>query len=193
MRTLLIAGLLLFISGCTQVPLSSLWKLYNLDMMSVDPSQIRVGIRMPQTLRVRRDGAVITMGVAKSKSGAEITERFILEATTKAERAEEFQLSNRSGFDYEVFKIADQDVPRLLAMREKVKIRKAKFPKDTSGFLTVTATGCRLGIVPEGPLPVTTLLKTRNDQEFFILTKDVDLRSIIAKDQWKTEVPPCAF
>ena len=100
-------------------------------------------------------------------------------------------MANYPGLNYEAFKIAPADVPRLRALQDKIRQLKSKYPNDAKGFLSVSTAGCTTAALPQGALLVTTLIKTRNDQAFFILTKDVDLRSIVSKERLEMEVPQC--
>jgi len=189
MRNFVVTSIMMMlVTSCGSVPLTSMWKLVNLDFLTVDPAQIRVAVVMPDTLRVQEDGAVIITGIEKSKRGPAVEERFILQKSIESLSP---GVANYPGLDYEAFKIAPADVPRLRALQDKIRQLKSKYPNDANGFLSVSAAGCSIAALPQGALLVTTLIKTRNDQAFFILTKDVDLRSIAPKDKLEMEVPLC--
>jgi len=189
MRNVIVASIMMMlVTSCGSVPLTSMWKLINLDFMTVDPAKIQVAVVMPGTLQVQEGGAIIVAGLQKSKRGPATKERFILQKTNEPLSP---GAANYPELNYEVFKIARQDVARLRALQDKIRQLESKYPNDSRGFLSVSAAACSSVALPQGPLLVTTLLKTRDDQAFFILTKDVDLRTIVPKDKLEAEFPPC--
>ena len=88
-------------------------------------------------------------------------------------------------------RIAKADIPRLEAMRETVRARRKTDPDGTKGSFTVTSGACRVAALPSGPLFVTTKLKTAPDEAYFVMTRNVDLRTLVSAQQLQTEVPDC--
>ena len=189
-------GLILGLTGCAYVPATSLLRLSALDMLTVDPGEIRVAVGLPDVLNVREAGAVMYTGVRESASGPAVSESFILEEEKAALGTAALDAPQRwegatEGSRVTVFRIAEQDLARLRALQTRIRERKSKYPDDVDGFLTVAAKACRTTDLPEGPLPITTWLRTRNNKAFFVLTRATDLRGVITKEALLDEVPPC--
>lgn len=173
------------VAGCGHVPLTSLPKLSRLDMMTLDARQLRVAVDMPDGLRVQRDSAIIITGLKESPGGPAIEERFVLEELGFTEPG------GRPPEGAQVFRISEADLPRLSALRDQIRQRKQAFPKETSGYLTVTSGGCRTAPLPSGPLYVDTLLRTHDGENYFVLTKDVDLQKLVPAKRLAEKVPLC--
>lgn len=192
----MIIGLVLGLAGCAYVPTTSLLRLSALDMLTVDPGQIRVAVGLPGVLNVRKGGAVLQTGVRESASGPAISESFVLEedktiSRTAAPDALQRWAVENEGSRVTVFKVGEHDLPRLRTLQARIRELEAKYPEGVDGFLTVAAKACRISDLATGPLPVTTWLRTRKDQAFFVLTRATDLRGVITEQALLDEVPPC--
>ncbi len=184
MRRLLIVLCASALAACGHVPLSSIPKLSRLDMMTLDIEALRVAVEMPDELLVRRNSAIITVGLKESAGEPALQERFVLQQipTDEVSGARPAPAANA-----QIFRIAEADLARLTALRDLIRIRKTEDPDGTKGFLTVTSAACRLARLPAGPLPVTTMLRTEPDEAYFIMTRNVDLRTL----QSPNEIPVC--
>lgn len=188
MRVLFGVLLAFALAACGHVPLSSIPKLKGLDFMTMDVEALRVAVEMPEGLLVRPGSAIITIGVNESAGGPVLQERIILRQIPLLQSARQ---SAGLSSDAQVFRIAKADIPRLEAMRETVRARRKTDPDGTKGSLTVTSGACRVASLPKGPLPVTTKLKTAPDEAYFVMTRNVDLRTLVSAQQLQTEVPDC--
>lgn len=184
----LLSAIVFGVTACAYVPASSLLKLSGVDMLTIDPGQIRVAVAMAEVLSVRNGGAVLETGARKSASGPADTGRFVLEEESGALHKPDLPGDNSN---VSVFRVAEIDLDRLRALQKRIANRKARFPGDVDGFLTVAAKACRTGALPDTGLPVTTWLKTRDDQPFFVLTRETDLKSVVPAEALSAEVPPC--
>ncbi len=185
MRSILITILAFLLASCGHVPLTSLPKLRNLDIMTVDAGALRVAVVMPQGLRVREGSAVIVAGLNPSVAGPSVEETFVLEDVSATENTGALPQTAQ------IFRISESDLPRLEAFRTTVRQRRKEHPDDTGGQLTVTSGGCRTAALPAGPLPVDTLLRTERDGGYFVLTRGVDLRRLTRNADLTTQIPLC--
>jgi len=187
MHRIIAAAIILALAGCGHVPVTSLPKLSKLDIMTLDVKQLRVAVDMPNGLRVRENGAVIAVGLREAAGGPAREERVVLEDVTNTERGPISDPSPQA----RIFRIPQHDVARLEALRETIRQRKAAYPDDTKGYLTVTSAACRTAQLPDGPLRVNTWLKTSADEPYFILTRQVDIRSLVPRRDLALELPSC--
>ena len=177
MHRIVVVVIVLALAGCGHVPVTSLPKLSRLDIMTLDVEQLRVAVNMPDGLRVRED-----------VGGPALEERIVLEDVTNTEPGPASDPSPQA----RIFRIPQNDVARLEALRETIRQRKAAYPDDTRGYLTVTSAACRAARLPDGPLRVDTWLKTSADEPYFILTRQVDMRSLVPRRDLARELPLCA-
>ena len=79
--TATIAAVLL--GACTAIPVKTLYKLATADLMTVDPSVLRVAAQMPDWVAPRPDGVKLELGMQRDGE-TPVTERFILQAVPTA-------------------------------------------------------------------------------------------------------------
>lgn len=188
MRVFCIAILAFILANCGHVPLSSLPKLKQMDFMTLDVEQLRVAVAMPEGLHVREGSAVIATGIRESAGRPALEERMILQEVQLDQRARTASnLPSRA----QIFRIAEEDLTRLETLRRMVRERRQEDPDGTKGYLTVTSGACRSAALPTGPILVNTLLKTASDEAYFVLTRNVNLRSVIPARQLQSEIPAC--
>ena len=186
MRCFFLFAIAIAVAACGHVPVTSLPKLNRLDIMTLDLEQLRVAVVMPERLHVRDGGTVIVLGVKESVAGPALEERVVLANSMAAESG--------SGLPegVQIFRIPPHDIARFDALRETIRQRKQAYPDDTKGFLAVTSNACRTAQLPDGPLPVDTWLRTSPGAPYFILTRRVDMRSLIPETDLNRTLPPCA-
>lgn len=113
----LLPAIVFGVAACAFVPATSLLKLGGLDMLTVDPGQIRVAVSMVEALSVREGGVALETGVRLSASGPADSERFILQ--------EKISVGNKPGLPGEnsnisVFSVAEEDLERLRALQKRI-------------------------------------------------------------------------
>lgn len=169
LRKSLIAALLLMAS-CTEIPLDSIQRLKALDPMTADLSMLRVEAELPKSLSVPTGGATLTL-VAQPEDGAEIRHVAPL-ARPAASKA-----ATRPGFHRLAFALSTSDAKALDQARRRINTLKSQ-GQDVPGSLSVSASACANGTVPDGPLLLSLWLDTgRGDP--ILVHKDLDLRKAI--------------
>ncbi len=191
MRFLFIPFFIAMLIGCAHVPVGSLLKLRQLDVLTVDPGAIKVAIAMPDEIRIVEGGAVLHFGVKESTAGEARSESFTLEQETLS-TGPSF-IPGAAGISGHIteFRISETDISRIRALQTDIAGRKARYPNDLEGFISVDAKGCLQTADLPDKLPMTTWLKTDNEQAFFVLTKDVDLTEIMTAEELSRELQPC--
>lgn len=173
------------LTACSSVPITSMVKLVRTDLAATDPAALRIAVRLPQGLRPRRVTLRVTVAVGADKR----EQAFVL--ADLDDPGELLSLKDEVTNDTMIyaFRIAPEDVPRLLVVRDQMAAHKARGER---GSLTigVGAEACRTGTLPAKTL-VTTYLKTERTGDFFPLTRDVDLRKDVPKEAVPERIPLC--
>lgn len=179
-------------AGCGHVPVSTMWALRNFDSLSVDPALLRAAVRLPRAFQPRPGGVkvVATWG----KKGDPASEKKIdiaLQETSLSAEGPALGKEIRQGHYLQVYRVAPDDVPRLRALQAEIARAKAQRQAD-HGSLGVGADACRIDDLPEGPILMTTFLKTSEETGWLTVLKDIDLRAAVTKDKPLEDiVPPC--
>jgi len=190
-RTTRVAGALLAAASAgacanltvmSHVPLSTMSRLASLRLAEIDPAELRVAARLPDALEPRSHGVKVRIDVVGMKHGKDSAAELILESADPSELAP-LSAQRRAGHRIWVYRLSHSDVDRLKAL-----IAAASGGSGVSIAAGVEA--CYRKPYGSAALPTTTFLKT-NATGFFVLTEDLDLRSIVSQQDLASRVPPC--
>lgn len=164
-------------ASCAQVPLSSLIGLRKLDMETTDPARLRVAVRHPDWIRVPPGAAVMEVEQRDKRSGERVLGATIAFAPSGAgEDLATLAQERRSGSRLVVFRVAPEDAARLREVQKRIREQSPEQRSRLEGSLSVRVSGCRVGEMPEGPVPVSTYLAASEFDGFLPLVRDFDLR-----------------
>ncbi len=187
---LLISALLL--QGCTNlhvmshVPLSTMSRLSSLRLAEIEPAELRVAARMPEHIEPRRDGVKVRIDVAASGQTAGFRDDLTLEAAVEPDEFSALSSHRRGGTRLWVYRLSGSDVTRL----RRTNALAAGRPEVARVSIAVGVDACSRAPLGSARLETTTFLRT-NASGFFVLTEDLDLRSVVPERDLATKVPPC--
>ncbi|WP_315703929.1 MULTISPECIES: hypothetical protein [unclassified Bradyrhizobium] len=184
-RLLLIFGLGCSATGCSHMPVTSMVKLARVDFQTSDPAQLRAAVKLPISLRPLPGGVVLRI-VVRRRGAAEEQREFVLrELAEPAALAREAEAATR----IYAYRLDEADAAKLLAFRAELMERKSA-GGGGSVTISIAPKACKTFELPEGPIYVTTYLRTAETVEYVTLARDVDLRSL-ASDHPIVDVPRC--
>src|SRR5215475_14998784 len=186
-RLSLIACTAFTLSGCGHMPVTSMVKLARVDFETSDPAQLRAAIKLPRELRTRPNGVSLRIAVRVGRAPEEAREFLLRELPPPAELARE------AGADTHIFayRIDDADLPRLAAFRTELIARKSSGQRG-SITISVQPLACKTAELPEGPVYLTSYLRTAETGIYVTLARDVDLRTIAPEHAFVDSIPRCA-
>jgi len=187
LRALLRAFVTLALAGCGHMPVTSMVKLARVDFETSDPAQLRAAIKLPRSLQPRPNGMSQRIAVRVGRAPEEAREFALRELPAPPELARE-----ASG-DSHVFayRIDDADLPRLAAFRAEL-IAKKSSGQGGSITISVQPQACKTAELPEGPVYLTSYLRTAETGTYVTLARDVDLRTIAPEHAIVDKIPRCA-
>lgn len=187
------AFLALILSGCGHMPVSTMWALRNFDASTADPAMLRAAVRLPEGVEPRPGG--VTFKIGWWREGEEAKKRsleFVLRETNAPSEIASLADHQKPGARIFVYRVAPADVAGIRAVQAEILSEKQKRGANAHGTFGIGAEGCRRGDLPTGPLYATTFLKTDEERGYLTLLKDVDLRTLAAKNSGEADaLPPC--
>jgi len=176
---------LLAMTGCSHMPVTSMVKLARIDFETTDPAQLRAAIKLPRTLRPQPNGVLLRIAVQVGRAPEEARDFMLRELPYPAELARE------AGGASHVFayRIDDSDLVRLKTFRSELIAKKSSGQKGSIS-ISVRPQACKVGELAEGPVNLTTYLRTAETKDYVPLARDVDLRSIVP-DAAVAGIPRC--
>lgn len=188
-RILRCAGVALAVTlaGCGHMPVTSMVRLAGVDFETSDPAQLRAAIKLPRSLRTRPNGVSLRIAVQVGRTPEESREFLLRELAPPAE------LAHEAGADSAIFayRIDDADLPRLAAFRAELMARK-RSGQSGSISISVRPQACKAAELPDGPVYLTTYLRTAETGSYVALARDIDLRALPAADAVVEKIPRCA-
>lgn len=164
----------------------------NFDSLSVDPAFLRAAVRLPRAFQPRPGGVkVVATWGRKGDPASEKKIEIALQETSLSAEGPALANEIRQGHYLQVYRVAPEDVPRLRALQAEIARAKAEKQAD-HGSLGVGADACRIDELPDGPILMTTFLRTSKETGWLMVLRDVDLRTVATKEKPLEEiVPPC--
>jgi len=177
----------LALAGCGHMPVTSMVKLARVNFETSDPAQLRAAIKLPRALRARPNSVSLRIAVRVGRAPEEARDFLLRELPAPAELARE------AGADGHVFayRIDEADLPRLVAFRAELIARKSS-GQGGSISISVQPQACKTAELPEGPVYLTTYLRTAETGSYVVLARDVDLRSVAPEHAIVDRIPSCA-
>lgn len=175
------------LAGCGHMPVTSMVKLARVDFETSDPAQLRAALRLPRALRTRPNGVSLRIAVRVGTSPEEARDFLLRELPTPSELARE------AGSDSQIlaYRIDEADLPRLAAFRAELIAKKSSGQRGSIS-ISVQPQACKTTDLPEGPVYLTTYLRTAETGSYVTLARDVDLRTLAPEHAIVERIPRCA-
>lgn len=185
-RTLLVC-IALSLAGCGHMPVTSMVRLARVDFATSDPAQLRAAIRLPRTLRPRPNGVTLRIAVRVGQAPEEARDFVLRELSAPSELARE------AGPDEHVFayRIDEADLSRFAAFRAELIAKKGGGQRGSIA-ISVQPQACKTTDLPDGPVYLTSYLRTAETGAYVTLARDVDLRTIAPEQAIVERIPRCA-
>ncbi|MCC0029794.1 MAG: hypothetical protein H6891_05800 [Brucellaceae bacterium] len=166
--------------GCLSTPPSSIVRLARLSPLEADPAQIRIAVIHDRVLRVRQGDVTLRITYKPKGDGPAFDERYL--PIVSADQTPPPELASQLGEDraLTVTRLSGEDAARMRLVQAAIGDFKAA-GGDGSGTLAAGVEGCRAGVIPDGAVLVSTFLKTADGDTFFALSRNQDMRKLLAK------------
>jgi hypothetical protein len=158
-------------------------RLATLKLGELDPAELRVAARLPEALEPRQGGVKVRIDVARKKQDGATKAELILEPAAEPMEFAPLAPYRRAGDQIWVYRLSAGDANRLQHMIDEAG--------GASGVsIAAGVDACYRQPYGAAALPTTTFLRT-NAAGFIVLTRDLDLRSIVSEQDLASRLPPC--
>ena len=179
----------MFLAGCGSVPVSSIYKLRNLDIKTTNLAKFYAAVRIPQSLAIREQGVKIALGFKSEAAEIKFTEHIVMQKIDGVP-SQALKDAKKSGYQIYIFKLTDQDAQKMRVVRSRIT-RLRKEHEDGTGSLSIDVKTCKRGSIPVGPLLLSTYLRSAELDDFVVLINDADIRKLGKLEKDIEEVPIC--
>ncbi len=170
-----LAAILLSLAGCTSMPVSSMYALSKIDVMTSDLSRLRIALATPAALRPRPGG--VNMEVTIGQAGKAPEKKVIrLVETTEAADFVGLPASGQGGQSLHAYKMSREGIAELEAVRREAAATRADKKKGSLGIGVAAKEFCLAGALPDGALLASTWMATSETGGYVVIARDYDLR-----------------
>lgn len=173
-------------------PITSIPKLMRLDFLTMNFEHVRVGLQLPTYLSLRNGDAVMIIRSRTDGVTGDTAETFALIGENMDDVARgRFNVKKRDGWATSVWRIKPEDVSRLTALQEKVRLSRIEGPRIRGSTAIEILRACMAGTLPAGPIYFSTYIKPAENEDYIPLTMDADLVKVFGTAQIATRVSRC--
>jgi hypothetical protein len=163
------------LSACTSIPISSMVKLSRIDFMTTDLRLFRFALTVPDDLKPQPGGVHLDLAYQQGDKPEE--KRVIkLEESTSSPDFVGLPAAPEGTKTY-VYRLPANEVATLNKIRNDAAAEKSKGKKGTLRMGIAAKEFCANKKIPNAPLLVTTYILSSENNEYVVLTRDIDLRS----------------
>lgn len=179
----------LTVSACLSTPPTSVAKLARIDPMRADPADFRLAVRAPDALLVRDGDIKLRLSFDGGTADTRLIEEYAAVIDDASAATPGLPGTPGDGTRRYVAALTPEDAASFTRAQSRIlDWRERGF--QGKGSLAVSATGCAAAPFPPGPVYISTFMQTAPGDDFFALTRRVDLGKVLAR-AGVDGVPPC--
>jgi hypothetical protein len=190
-RTCPIIAATLFLAACGHMPVTSMIKLARVDFSKADPPHVRAAVKLPRTVKPRPQGVALRITV-KLANGHEEFADFILREVSDPKDLLDLRQELDANSHIFAYRLDEKEAARLAAFRDGLdKKQAASGGKGGALTIAIRPDACRTSELSGRALFFTTYLRTPETRDYVPLARDVDLRTLVPRDDVAASIPPC--
>ncbi len=172
---------LFLLTACSHVPVATMVKLANFDLLKTNPAGLRVAVRYPASIRIPEGGARMMLTVKDKKTGKLVMEEKLafVRVSSKAERAE-LSAELQEGRRIAIYRLPDDKIPAFKAFQTYLLTMDKAERDKIEGNMEVAVDGCLAFEHRPARILVSTYLKADELGGYIPLLRDVDLEEQMA-------------
>lgn len=180
------------LTGCLATPPSAVPKLARLNPMEADPADLRIAVRAPDTLALRTGDIKLRIAFDGGSDATRLIEEYGAVIVSGADGAPGVPVQAGDGTRVFTAALSPEDAAGLAETQRRIRTWRAN-GIEGKGSLSVSATGCAVRPFPPGPIYIATYLQTSPADDFFAVTRRIDLRRVLARSDVDADaIPACA-
>jgi len=159
--------------ACTGVPISSMYSLSKIDPMKTDPEQIRVAIRVNDSVNASRGSAQIMIGYQAEDGSIDEDHEFDVQLTSTQTLSPMLTKGLLPGERVTVMSLSAQDAHTMRDLQQRLYEHKtANGNDDDDGSFGLRIRDlCLDKALPDGDIPLTLFLETESHDDYIVFYK----------------------
>ncbi|MFQ6372135.1 hypothetical protein [Shewanella sp. YIC-542] len=166
--------LFIFLISCSSMPISTMFKLYSINPLSIDAEQIAVAVVSPQYIGVKDGDVVLTIKFKSDNPNMNFNDRYYVKVSSNPIYSEELSHISKSDNHIVFLKLSPDDVKNLNSKLKKVREYRANSSEGAGSMNLEILSACSIGqnnnYINES---IDVYLKTSIKDDFFIFLDNI--------------------
>lgn len=179
------------LASCATIPVSSIYKLRNFDLATTDVAKLRIAVQIPQSIRIRPAGVRMVVAARLANGSFDQREAFVLDELDRLTGSAGQQPKPAKWTHVAAYRLKSTDTDRMIGFREKIAQLKQRHGDEVKGSISVNVDSCARALIADGPVHITTWIKSEETAGYVVLNRNLDLRGESEKAGQPLEIKPC--
>ena len=155
-------------------------RLMTFSPMEANPADLRFAVQTQQYIRVRDGDVRMRLAYQASDVASSLVEEYSVVFQDIGQPTQGLPVARNDDSRIIVGQLAPEAAASMFEAQQRIRDLRASGAVG-KGSLAITASGCTTEAVPDKPASVTVWLQTNPQEDFFIVSRNRDLRKTIAK------------
>jgi len=192
LNVMIVTAVTTFITACSNIPLSTMYRMVNLNPLDIDPRQLVVAVRSPQGVNVRDGDIVINFSFETEKPDISFKHKFLVKTNPDYRISEGMKEDTQENEHITILQLSAQDALTMHRAQQAVKAYRENHDDGAGRFSINVNSVCRDNDFSEENSELDINLKLKNEEEFFPFMEDIDLMSLGDNKGTVNAIPYCA-
>lgn len=184
-----LAGLLLLpmlaLSGCSSMPLSTMYKMAQMNPLEVAPEQLLVAVTSPQDIGVRSGDVALSMKFRSDVPEMNFNYRFFVQVDKTYTVPTELQSELAATDKITVLRLSDSDAKQMRDALAKIRAYRQDHDEGAGSMNLELVSACSLTTIVDTKAELSLYLKLNTNEAFFPFLEDLavgDLQQLAVCD-----------
>lgn len=169
----------MFVASCSNIPLSTMIKMMNLNPLETDPQQLVVAVKAPQGVNVRDGDVVIDFNFRTDDPSTSFDHHFPVIINEDYAIPDSLKEDIEENEKITVMQLSKEDAQTMAKGQQMVKGYRENNEKGGAGSMNVRlVSACRDEKFSWGNSELNVYLKTQDDEDFFLFLEDMDVTKL---------------
>lgn len=193
LKTILLVSILTLATACSNIPLTTMMKLMNLNPLETDPKQLVVAVVTPEGVNVRDGDIVIDFSFRTGDPSTSFDHNFPVVINADYAVPDSLKEDIDDNEKITVMQLAEKDALTMYEGQQAVKEYRRKHENGGAGSMDVRlVSACRDNNFSRSNSKLNVYLKTQDDEDFFLFLEDMDITKLDGDIQRNiNSVPDC--
>ncbi|MGM7447414.1 hypothetical protein ACP7H9_02730 [Idiomarina sp. ST20R2A10] len=193
LKIIFLTSILTFVASCSNIPLSTMIKMMNLNPLETDPKQLVVAVVAPDGVNVQDGDVVIDFNFRTDDPSTSFDHHFPVIINEDYAVPDNLKEDIEGNERITVMQLSKEDAQTMAEGQQMVKDYRENNEKGGAGSMNVRlVSACRDENFSWGNSELNVYLKTQDDEDFFLFLEDMDVTKLDTDVQRNiNSIPTC--